>query len=100
MRAGLVVARVLRAVVGVTDNVAVSAAKDCEVSRSGRVTVPAELRTRWGLVDGGDVGFIDLGDTAMIVPGGLAAARAELRRVLRDRYEAGVAAIDEADLSD
>src|SRR5262249_3531135 len=51
-------------------------------------------RRRWR------VGFIDLGDAVMIVPGGLAAARAELRSVLRDEYEAGVAAIDDADLSD
>lgn len=83
-----------------TDNGRMRPTKDCKVSRGGRVTVPAEVRRRWGLADGGEVGFIDVGDVAVIVPGGVAAARAELRRVLDDRYEAGLAAIDEADLWD
>ncbi len=46
------------------------------------------------------MGFIDLGGSALIVPGGLAAARAELRRVLRDRYDAGLATIEDPDLID
>ena len=62
--------------------------------------MPAELRRRWGIEDGGEVGFIDLGGAALIVPGGAAAARAELRRVLRDRYAAGLAAIDDPYLGD
>jgi hypothetical protein len=37
---------------------------------------------------------------ALIVPGGAAAARKELRRVLTERYEAGLAAIDDPDLRD
>lgn len=41
----------------------------------GRLTVPSELRQRWGLVEGGEVGFVDLGEAAMIVPGGVALAR-------------------------
>ncbi|MGH9223286.1 MAG: AbrB/MazE/SpoVT family DNA-binding domain-containing protein [Acidimicrobiales bacterium] len=65
---------------GVSDNAAMSAAKDCKISGRGRLTVPAELRRRWGLVDGGEVSFIDLGNAAVIVPAGAAAARAELRR--------------------
>ena len=77
-----------------------SAAKDCRISGRGRLTVPADLRRRWRLVDGGDVAFIDLGGAALVVPGGVAPARAELRRVLADRYEVGLAAIDDADLVD
>jgi len=62
-----------------------SAAKDCRISGRGRLTVPAKpLRRRWGLVDGGEVGFIDLGEAALVVPGGAVSARAELRRVLDD----------------
>jgi hypothetical protein len=49
---------------------------------------------------GGEVGFIDLGDSALIVPGGIAAARAELHRVLRDRYDAGLASLEDPDLVD
>jgi len=34
--------------------------------------VPADLRRRWGIDQGGEVGFIDLGGSALIVPGGIA----------------------------
>ena len=46
------------------------------------------------------MGIIDLGDAALIIPGGIETARRELRRVLRDRYEAGLASIEDADLGD
>jgi hypothetical protein len=62
--------------------------------------LPADLRHRWGIDEGGEIGFVDLGDAALIVPGGLIAARRELRRVLRDRYDKGLAALDDPDLSD
>ena len=62
--------------------------------------MPAELRHRWGIDEGGEVGFIDLGGAALIVPGGVAAARRELQRVLAERYDAGLAAIDDPDLAD
>ncbi len=62
--------------------------------------MPAELRRRWGITDGGEIGLIDLGDAALIVPGGVGAARAELLRVLRDRYAEGLAEIRDDDLSD
>lgn len=78
----------------------VVASSDAKVSRRGQTSLPAQLRHRWGIDEGGEVGFIDLGNAALIVPGGVAAARAELRRVLTDRYEAGLAAIDDADLLD
>lgn len=77
-----------------------SAAKDCRISGRGRLTVPADLRRRWGLVDGGEVGFIDFGGAALVVPGGVVSARAALHRVLADRYEVGLAAIDDADLGE
>ena len=62
--------------------------------------MPAHLRRRWGIDQGGEVGFIDLGGSALIVPGGIAAARAELRRVLRDRFDVGLATIEDPDLTD
>lgn len=46
------------------------------------------------------MGIIDLGDAALIVPGGVAQAREELRRVLRDRYETGLGEIEDPDLAD
>jgi bifunctional DNA-binding transcriptional regulator/antitoxin component of YhaV-PrlF toxin-antitoxin module len=71
-----------------------------KVSHRGQTSLPAELRRRWGIDQGGEVGFIDLGDAALIVPGGATAARAELRRVLRERYGAGLAAVDDPELAD
>lgn len=71
-----------------------------KVSHRGQTSLPAEFRRRWGIDLGGEVGFIDLGDAALIVPGGLDRAREELRRVLRDRYEAEVGEIEDPDLAD
>ncbi|MGO8862301.1 MAG: hypothetical protein ACLQRH_16265 [Acidimicrobiales bacterium] len=49
---------------------------------------------------GGDVAFVDLGDSALILPGGMDQAKAELKRVLAQRYDAGLAAIADPDLAD
>lgn len=75
-------------------------ASTAKVSHRGQTNLPAELRHRWGIDDGGEVGIIDLGDAALIVPGGVARAREELRRVLRDRYETGLGEIEDPDLAD
>ncbi len=71
-----------------------------KVSHRGQASLPADLRHRWGIDHGGEVGFIDLGDAALVVPGGADAARMELRRVLQDRYAAGLSALDDPDLAD
>lgn len=77
-----------------------TATSNARVSHRGQTSLPAELRHRWGIDQGGEVGFIDLGDAALIVPGGVVAARRELRRVLADRYELGLAAVGDPDLAD
>ncbi len=77
-----------------------AATTNAKVSNRGQTSLPAELRHRWGINEGGDVGFIDLGDAALVVPGGVTVARSELRRVLRDRYSMGVGALDDPDLAD
>lgn len=76
----------------------VSSAK---VSHRGQTSLPAELRRRWGIEGGGEVAFVDLGDAALILPGGLDAALGELGRVLfeKDAYAAAVAEIDDPDLA-
>ncbi len=71
-----------------------------KVSQRGQTSLPAELRHRWGIDAGGEIGIIDLGDAALIVPGGVDVARQELRNVLRERYEDAVAALTDPDLSD
>lgn len=73
---------------------------NAKVSHRGQTSLPAELRRRWGIDEGGEIGFIDLGDAALVVPGGAAVARQELRRVLKDRYDVGLALIDDSDVAD
>jgi bifunctional DNA-binding transcriptional regulator/antitoxin component of YhaV-PrlF toxin-antitoxin module len=70
------------------------------VSQRGQTNLPAELRHRWGIEGGGEIVFIDLGDAALVLPGGIGHARAELKRVLTTRYNIGVAAIEDPDLVD
>jgi hypothetical protein len=50
------------------------------------MSLPATARRRWGLDDGGEVGYLDIGDAVVIVPGGIK----RLRRALLD-------AVSEAD---
>jgi AbrB family looped-hinge helix DNA binding protein len=40
------------------------------VSSSGQMSVPAAVRHRWGLDDGGRVTVIDLGDAVVLLPPG------------------------------
>jgi bifunctional DNA-binding transcriptional regulator/antitoxin component of YhaV-PrlF toxin-antitoxin module len=71
-----------------------------KVSNRGQTSLPADLRHRWGIADGGEITFVDLGDAALVLPGGIGLAKSELRRVLLHRYEAGLAAIDDPELAD
>jgi bifunctional DNA-binding transcriptional regulator/antitoxin component of YhaV-PrlF toxin-antitoxin module len=71
-----------------------------KVSNRGQTSLPAELRHRWGIETGGDVAFVDLGDAALILPGGSERAKGELKRVLMERYESGLGTIEDADLTD
>jgi bifunctional DNA-binding transcriptional regulator/antitoxin component of YhaV-PrlF toxin-antitoxin module len=71
-----------------------------KVSNRGQTSLPAQLRHRWGIETGGDVAFVDLGDSALILPGGMDRAKAELKRVLAERYNSGLAAISDPDLAD
>jgi bifunctional DNA-binding transcriptional regulator/antitoxin component of YhaV-PrlF toxin-antitoxin module len=66
-----------------------SATGELRVSTRGQMSLPATARHRWGLDDGGEVGYLDIGDAVVIVPGGIA----ELRRTLLD-------AVSEADWDD
>jgi AbrB family looped-hinge helix DNA binding protein len=40
------------------------------VSRSGQMSVPAEVRRRWGLTEGGRITVIDLGEAVVLLPPG------------------------------
>ena len=81
-------------------NASMASVVTAKVSQRGQTSLPAELRHRWGIADGGDVAFIDLGDAALVLPGGIEAAKAEVRRALAGgAYAEGLAAIDDPDLA-
>jgi hypothetical protein len=42
------------------------------------MSLPAQTRHRWGLDTGGEVGYLDIGDAVLIVPGGIKKLRAKL----------------------
>jgi len=51
---------------------------DLKVSSRGQMSLPAAARRRWRLGKGGEVGYLDLGDAVIIVPGGVETLRKEL----------------------
>jgi bifunctional DNA-binding transcriptional regulator/antitoxin component of YhaV-PrlF toxin-antitoxin module len=77
-----------------------SSISQARVSQRGQTSLPAELRHRWGIEDGGEIAFVDLGDAALVLPGGMVRAKDELRSVLSVRYNAGLAALGDRDLAD
>ena len=53
-----------------------SSAGDLKVSVRGQMSLPASARHRWGLDEGGSVGFLDVGDAVVLIPGGVDQLRA------------------------
>jgi bifunctional DNA-binding transcriptional regulator/antitoxin component of YhaV-PrlF toxin-antitoxin module len=51
---------------------------DLRVSARGQMSLPAAARHRWGLDAGGEVGYLDIGDALVIVPGGVEQLRRQL----------------------
>ena len=51
---------------------------EVKVSERGQMALPAQTRHRWGLDQGGTVGWIDLGDAVLLFPGGLSELREQL----------------------
>ena len=58
--------------------VTVAQTGEVKVSGRGQMALPAQARRRWGLAEGGSVGWVDLGDSVLLVPGGLQQLRDEL----------------------
>jgi hypothetical protein len=48
------------------------------------MSLPAVARHRWGLDDGGEVGFLDVGDAVILVPGGVDDLRRRLFGAITD----------------
>ncbi|MGH9184726.1 MAG: AbrB/MazE/SpoVT family DNA-binding domain-containing protein [Acidimicrobiales bacterium] len=68
------------------------------VSKSGQMSVPAEVRRRWGLIDGGRVMVVDLGDAVVLMPPG---ARQKLLgdALSAEEHHRFVEQLDDADLA-
>jgi AbrB family looped-hinge helix DNA binding protein len=68
------------------------------VSKSGQMSVPAGVRRRWGLTEGGRITVVDLGDAVVLLPPG------GRQRLLRDalsaeEHRAFVDGLDDPDLA-
>lgn len=68
------------------------------VSKSGQMSVPAAVRRRWGLTDGGRVTVVDLGDAVVLLPPG---ARHKLLTdaLSSEEHLAFVRSLDDPDLA-
>jgi len=55
-----------------------SSTGDLKVSSRGQMSLPASARHRWGLDERGQVGYLDVGDALVIVPGGVHRLRSAL----------------------
>ena len=51
---------------------------ELRVSAKGRVRLSKAVRSRWGLKHGGAIAMLDLGDAALLVPGGIETLRRKL----------------------
>ncbi len=49
------------------------------------MSLPAATRRRWGLEEGGSVGYLDIGDAVLLVPGGVESLRRELLGSVSDQ---------------
>jgi bifunctional DNA-binding transcriptional regulator/antitoxin component of YhaV-PrlF toxin-antitoxin module len=73
---------------------------DLRVSSRGQMSLPATARHRWGLEEGGEVGYLDIGDAVLIVPGGVERLRSELLGAVSDAdWEAARAGFGDPDLA-
>ena len=74
------------------------AASEFLVSSSGQMSVPAAVRHRWGLDQGGRVTVVDLGDAVVLLPPG---GRAGLlgTALSAEDHIALVAGLDDPDLA-
>ena len=57
---------------------------DLKVSSRGQMSLPAAARRRWGLQDGGDIAYLDLGDAVILVAGRVESLRRELLESVTD----------------
>jgi bifunctional DNA-binding transcriptional regulator/antitoxin component of YhaV-PrlF toxin-antitoxin module len=74
---------------------------DLRISSRGQMSLPARARRRWGLDDGGNVGYLDLGNAIVLVPGGVDELRASLLGAISDDiWESARAGFGDPELAD
>ena len=73
-------------------------AKEFVVSKSGQMSVPADVRHRWGLVEGSRVTVIDLGDAVVLLPPG-ARQKVLSGALSAEEHRAFVKELDDPDLA-
>jgi bifunctional DNA-binding transcriptional regulator/antitoxin component of YhaV-PrlF toxin-antitoxin module len=74
---------------------------DLKVSSRGQMSLPASARHRWGLDEGGEVGYLDVGDAVVLVPGGVDQVRAALLDAVSDaEWEAARAGFGDPEIAD
>ena len=73
---------------------------DLRVSSRGQMSLPAAARRRWGLEDGGDVAYLDLGDAVILVAGRVESLRRELlESVTAEDWELARTGFGDSDLA-
>ena len=74
---------------------------DLRVSSRGQMSLPASARHRWGLDEGGDVGYLDIGDAILLVPGGVGRLRKALfASITEDDWAQARAGFGDPELAD
>jgi AbrB family looped-hinge helix DNA binding protein len=71
------------------------------VSARGQLSLPAEVRRRWGIEGGGSVEMIDLGTSVLLIPGGAGTLRRMVGEIVSpEMYEELLREVDDPDLAD
>ena len=75
-------------------------AGELRISHRGQMSLPAAARHRWGLDGGGEVGYLDLGDAIVLLPGSVTELRRQLLdAVTEEDWQRARAGFDDPDLA-
>ncbi len=64
------------------------------------MSLPASARHRWGLDEGGEVGYLDIGDAVILIPGGVNRLRRQFLEAVTDAdWDRARSGFDDSDLA-
>ena len=70
------------------------------MSSRGQMSLPAAARHSWGLDEGGEVGYLHLGDALLMIPGSIERLRSELLDAISDEvWEMAAAGFGDPELA-